>query len=137
MLARTCAAGSTVTTPFWVTTVPAGWGCEKTVPVDPGRGLVLSSSDGAILVEWAPYSDAARECGSRLASSTETVVPMPDTSWGGKRALTVNAKATYIGMQVRCIDGADGAWLLVGIPYVTYEALVSALDSLSASWVWK
>jgi hypothetical protein len=111
--------------------------CEKSSPVDLERELTLSSRDGEILLGWVPHSDAARECGSRLGAQMETVAPMPDTSWGGKRAQTANAQANYLAMQVRCVDGVDGVWVMVGIPFVTYEALDTAMDALSVSWVWK
>jgi len=131
-----CAAGQTTASPAWTAIVPTGWSCAAgTTSVD--MRIFQSATGDAILVGPSAAPDAITACSSPFGGQTATVERFPDTTWGGRKAVTVNAQFSTMVIQYRCVDTPAGVYMMGGLVRSTAGSLVAGMDSLAASWVWK
>ena len=133
-----CIPGQRIVTPAWMATAPSGWTCLSGTTNQTATQLGLVSSDKSIIVLTVSSSkDAASACGTDLAKQANSVTPMPDTVWGGKAAKTATFVTLGFQSQARCVQVKGVVYSLVGNPTQgTHPPVVTAMDALTASWVW-
>jgi hypothetical protein len=130
-----CAAGQAITSGTWTAVVPTGWSCAAGVSGDT-RGFQSASGD-AISVGPSAAPDAVTACSSPFGGQAATVERFPDTTWGGRKAVTVNAQFSSLVVHYRCVDTPAGVYMMGGVVRSSAEDLVAGMDALAASWVWK
>ncbi len=129
-----CAAGQSVMTGTWTAVVPTGWSCAGASGAT--RGFQSVSGD-VVQVGPSAAPDAVTACSSPFGGRTATVERFADTTWGRRKAVTVNAQFSDLVIQYRCVDTPAGAYMMGGLVRSTPSALVAGMDALAASWVWK
>jgi hypothetical protein len=80
--------------------------------------------------------DAVTACSSPFGGQTATVERFADTTWGGRKAVTVNAQFPTVVVHYRCVATPSGVYMMGGVVRSTAEFLVAGMDGLAASWVW-
>jgi hypothetical protein len=130
--------GQTMVTAAWKANVPSGWTC---VNGDGSGGVQFALFDGdndLIALEIVAGTDVATACGPGLVGQGATTTALPDTKWGGKTAKTVKVAVMGVESQARCVNSNGTVYVLIGDQTQgTYASVITAMDALTASWVWK
>jgi hypothetical protein len=96
-----------------------------------------STTGDAISVGPSAAPDALTACSSPFGGQTATVERFADTTWGGRKAVTVNAQFSELVIHYRCVDTAAGVYMMGGLVRSSAGNLIAGMDALAASWVWK
>jgi hypothetical protein len=123
-------------TTAWTATVPAGWTCAS------GAGTasfyLRSGTADVISAGLSTARDAATACSSPFGAQAATVQALPDTTWGGLKAVTVDATfPSGAVVHYRCVTGPSGVYIMGGVVVGSAATLTLGMDALAASWVWK
>jgi len=130
--------GQTMATAAWKANVPSGWTC---VNGDGSGGIQFGLLDGdndLIALGIVAGTDVATACGPGLVGQGATITALPDTTWGGKTAKTVKIAVMGVESQARCVNSNGTVYVLIGDQTQgTHASVITAIDALTASWVWK
>lgn len=133
-----CKSGGTASGATWTMKAPVGWTCMSGTTTNSLAVVAIYRAQGDMIsVTLAESSTAAAACSTELADFA-VVEPQKDTIWGGRPAKTANATAGFVIAQARCVDWKGSVYIVVGIPAEgSVDTIVAAMDTFTASWVWK
>ncbi len=133
----TCAR--TVSGSAFSLTIPEGWECMGDPSSDPDvLVLIFNPALDIIQVTVISSKDAATGCGADLATQVTTLVPQPDTAWGGKASKTAKIAVGSLVAQARCVESKGVVYMMVGAATDgTYESVVTAMSAVGSAWLWK
>ncbi len=120
----------------WSTSSPAGWCVEKVAE----QQLYVSGPDDMLIASLpaAGIPDLAAICG--LTMSTDTEFLLPDTTWGGLKAKTIDLVMVDLHAQVRCVTTPRGyvqAMWTDDEGTGAHASIAAAMDALTANWKWR
>ena len=130
-----CGAGQVIMGAAWTAVVPTGWSCAGG-PATVGTTSFQSATGDVISVGLSTAKDAVTACSSPFGDQAATVERFPDTTWGGRKAVTVNAQFPAMVVHYRCVQTSSGVYLMGGVVRSSADALIAGMDGLTASWVW-